>query len=429
MYESGSGMSETNVEKDAGTARNQGYSRLLLAFLLGAGLIAVAWAGWRYWRYRSAMDEVEAEIIAGRYSIACRDLETLLAWASDPNGRMLYLLGSCELARGRSPAADKAWARVVPGCAFAQKALESRVHLLAESGQHAAAERLAREAAVDPRNDGTALLVLLVPLYREQGRLDEAEQLIVARWKHLNTLREGALEPAIKLVREHVELTLRPEPAETTRAALERAAELAPDDERVWLGRANLALRTGDHDQAERWINACRQRSPDDVPVWHAFLRWGIAAKKTDVVTLAISHLPANELNAASFHRTNAWLAAQRSDIASERRELELLLEADHTDLTALTRLAELAEKEHQPAKAAELVRTKAQITRLIARYRNLHDRKQPIRDAEELARIAEQLGRPFEARVFLTVAISEDPGRIDLRQNLARVATGRADP
>jgi hypothetical protein len=105
------------------------------------------------------------------------------------------------------------------------------------------------------------------------------------------------------------------------------------------------------------------------------------------------------------------------------------LLEADHTDLTALTRLAELAEKEHQPAKAAELVRTKAQITELIARYRNLHDRKQPIRDAEELARIAEQLGRPFEARVFLTVAISEDPARIDLRQNFARVATRRADP
>jgi enediyne biosynthesis protein E4 len=422
MYEIKSGMSETNVEKDAGMPRDQRYSRLLLAFLLGAGLIAAAWFGWRYWRYRSAMDEIEAEIVAGRYSIACRNLETLLAWALDPNGSMLYLFGSCELARGRSPAADKAWARVVPGCAFAQRALESRIHLLAESGQHAAAERLAREAAVDPRNDGTALLVLLVPLYREQGRLDEAEQLIVARWKHLNTSREGALEPAVKLVLEHVELTLRPEPAETTRAALERAAELAPDDERVWLGRANLALRTGNHDEAERWINACRQRSPDDVPVWHALLRWGIAAKKTDVVTLAMSHLPANELNAASYHRTNAWLAAQRSDVAGETRELQLLVTADPADVTALARLVELAEKDHQPDKAAEFVRKKTEIARLLARYQKLHDRNQPIRDAEELARLAEALGRPFESRAFLTIAVSEDPARTDLRERLRQL-------
>ena len=65
--------------------------------------------------------------------------------------------------------------------------------------------------------------------------------------------------------------------------------------------------------------------------------------------------------------------------------------------------------------------RKKAEIDRLRARYEKLHERKQPIRDAVEMARLAEQLGREFEARVFLTLAISEDPEREDFKRELAR--------
>ncbi len=352
-------MSVTNAANGAPMARSRQRWRLLIAFLLGTGLVAAGWAGWSYWRYRSAMDEIEAEIVSGRFSIACRDLEALLSWTSDSNGRALYLLGSCELARGRNQAAGRAWARVVPGCAFGQKAIEGRIHLLEEAGQYAAAERLANEAAQDPRNDGTALLLLLVPLYSDQGRLEEAERLIEDRWEHLNASAIDPFESASKLVRAHIELTLKPTPVETSRAALERAAQLAPDDDRVWLGRANLAIRTGAYDEAQRWLDACRNGRPDDVPVWRACLRFGIATRRIDVVTLAMNHRPANERIAGWLHRTNAWLAAQRGDLAAERRELELLLTANPADVTALTRLADLAEKEHQPAKAAELMRAR----------------------------------------------------------------------
>ena len=44
------------------------------------------------------------------------------------------------------------------------------------------------------------------------------------RWEHLNATGEGALEPAIKLVRQHIELTLKPTPVETIRAFLDQAA-------------------------------------------------------------------------------------------------------------------------------------------------------------------------------------------------------------
>lgn len=372
------------------------------------------------------MKEIESEIVAGQYAIACRNLDQLLSWKADSTGEIAYLLGSCELARGRKQEAGKAWARVVPGSAFTERAIEGRMHLLVESGQLAAAERLVFDAAFDPGNDRTALLVLLVPIFRELGRIDEAEHLIEDRWEYLNEKGQGALEAGIKLVLQHLELGFMAEPIETIRDFLDRASQLAPDDDRVWLGRANLAIRTGDHDEAERYIDACQARRPEDVAVWRSRLNWGIATNRIDVVKQAITHLPAMESNPSRLHRQNAWLAAHRGDLALERRELELLVAADPSDVSALGRLALLAEKDDLPARGAELVRRKADIDRRLARYRELRDRKQPFRDAVEMARLAEQLGRLFEARVFLTIAISEEPARVDLLEQLGRL---RATP
>jgi enediyne biosynthesis protein E4 len=373
------------------------------------------------------MEEIESEIMAGRYAIACRNLDKLLSWKADRKGGIVYLLGSCELARGRNQAAGEAWARVVPGSAFSERAIRGRMRIIHESGQLAAAERLINDAAPDPRDDRTALLVSLAPIYRELGRIDEAERLIEDRWEHLNALGEGALEPAIKLLQEHIELTLRAKPVGILRVVLDRAAGLAPEDDRVWLGRANLAIRTGAYDEAGRWLDACQRLRPDDVPVWRARLRWGIATNRIDVVQQAVTHLPAAESMPAQLHRLNAWLASKRGDVVTERRELDHAVAADPADLTALDRLAELAEQARQPARAAELLRQKAEIDRLLARYTELFERKQPIRDAVKMAGLAEQLGRRFEARVFLTVAISEEPDRTELRQELLRLSQSPA--
>src|SRR5262249_16936038 len=200
---------------------------------------------------------------------------------------LVYLLGSCELARGRTQAAGEAWERVVPGSAFSERAIRGRMRLFEDSGQLSAAERLILDAAEHPRHDRTALLALLVPMLLELSRIDEAQRLIEDRWEHLNATGEGALEPAIKLVRLHIESALKPPPAETIRAFLDRAARLAPEDDRVWLGRANLAIRTGAYDQAERWLNDCQPRRPDDIPVWRARLSCAIATNLIDVVCQA----------------------------------------------------------------------------------------------------------------------------------------------
>jgi thioredoxin-like negative regulator of GroEL len=401
--------------------------RRWLAFFLVAGLV---WGGWVWWTDRNDRDaimQIELEMANGRFGTAARSLTKLLARRPDCDEAAI-LLARCEQERGRNEAAAKVLARVEPGSVFSHKAILGRMRLAHDQGLLAVAEQIVNAAAADPRNDGSHTRFLLVPIYSQLGRIDEAERLIEERWEHLNQAGEGASEPAIDLVRMHIQLAFKPNPVEDVRAYLESATGLVPDDDRVWLGRANLAIRTGAYDEAARWLDACLARRPEDVPIWRARLSWGMATDQLDVVRQALQHLPAEDLTSTQVHRLKAWLAAKRADIAIERQELEHLLAEDPADRTALDRLAQLAERAGQPARAAEPMRKRAEIDRLRARYEKLYDRNQPIRDAEEMASLAEQLGRKFEARVFLTVTISEEPERDDLRQNLQRLMSQRSN-
>jgi thioredoxin-like negative regulator of GroEL len=409
--------------KETSAVKSRRRWKLLLFLFFAAGFIWGGWAWWRDRRYKSAMAEIEAEIVAGRFGTASRELVKLLVWKQDTDGGLAYLLGNCELARRRDQEAEEAWARVVPGSAYSDRAIWARMGLLQDRGRLADAEQLVRDAAENLRNEGKALLVSLVPIYNQQGRIEEAQRLIETRWEQENEKGEGASERAVQLVRLHIELTLKPIPVEAVRAFLDHAARLAPEDDRIWLGRANLAIRTGAYDEAERWLDACQRRRPDDVPVWLARLNCGIATNRIDVVQQALMRLPAAESIPSQIHRLKAWLAVNRGDLATERRELELLSAIDPADLPTLDRLAQLAKKDGQPARAAALLVQKAEIDRLRSRYETLHQRNQPIRNAVELARLAEQLGRVFEARVFLTLEISEDPNREDLRHDLERLS------
>jgi tetratricopeptide (TPR) repeat protein len=281
--------------------------------------------------------------------------------------------------------------------------------LYIDGGRLAAAEQLINDAAQDPRNDSTTLRILLLPIFCQQGRIEEAQKLVEQRWEHLQEKGEGASELAINLARLHAEVELRPSPVEAVRASLDQAAKLAPDDDRVRLGLANLEIRTNNLEVARRWLDACLNRRPDDVPVWRARLKWGMATSRVDVVRDALTRFPASECTRAEVSRVAAWLAAQRGDHLSEAQALDRVVAADPADRIALDRLAELAQKAAGlPERLAPLQRQKAEIDRLMARYQMLYDRNQPIRDAVEMGQLAQRLGRTYEARVFLTVAAAE---------------------
>ena len=183
----------------------------------------------------------------------------------------------------------------------------------------------------------------------------------------------GALDPAIKLLLQHVEVTTGEAAIDVVRTSLDEAAKLAPDDDRVWLGRANLAIRTGDMKDAERWLNECEKKRPDDRAVWRARLKWAMATERIDAVERAKTYLPDKSSLSAERHRASAWLAGHRGDFAKERSELERLLVADPGDLSAFDRLIDLHKKGGQPDLAAELLQHRNAVRELLGRYMMLH--------------------------------------------------------
>ena len=56
----------------------------------------------------------------------------------------------------------------------------------------------------------------------------------------------------------HIELTCKVPSAENLRVYFDQARRLAPDDDLIWLGCANLAIRTRAFDVAKKWLDACK---------------------------------------------------------------------------------------------------------------------------------------------------------------------------
>ena len=170
--------------------------------------------------------------------------------------------------------------RIPPDSPFSGRAVAGRMDLLIEQGRLADAEHLIERAADARGSEGSALRMLLIPIFVQEGRAEEAERLIESRWRNLDAKGEGASEQAINLARLHMELRWNVPPADAVRAYLDQVGRLAPDDDRIWLGRANLAIRAGSYDEAARWIDACLRRRPDDRAVWRARLDWAMRTNR-----------------------------------------------------------------------------------------------------------------------------------------------------
>jgi thioredoxin-like negative regulator of GroEL len=402
--------------------RRRGRWAAVLVPALAIG--GLSWCGWRWWdvrRSRDTLARIEDAMQAGRYAAAARDLSALMARRPDSD-RTAYLLGVCEKARGRAREADAAWARIPPEAPYGGRAIAGRMDLLLEQGRLADAERLIERATAARGSEGSALRILLVPTFVQEGRGDEARRLIESRWRDLQAKGEGASEQAINLARLHMELRWNVPPVDSVRAYLDQVGRLARDDDRIWLGRANLAIRAGSHTEAARWIDACLRRRPEDRSVWRARLDWAMSTNRLAEARTALKYLPAQGATPAEVHRLSAWLAVACGDIERQRRELTSLIAEAPEDFEALGRLEALAPRNASQTVAADLRRRRAEIEGAQARYRELYRRNQPARDAEEMAHLAERLGHPFEAIVFLTAALADEPDCADLQATLHRL-------
>jgi enediyne biosynthesis protein E4 len=90
-------------------------------------------------------------------------------------------------------------------------------------------------------------------------------------------------------------------------------ARNAPDDDRAWLARANLAMRYGRQTEARSWLDLCLKKHPEDPVAWRADLHWVLAAEDPQEAVRALALVPADRIPLPDRLFLRAWLAARRN--------------------------------------------------------------------------------------------------------------------
>ena len=381
-------------------------------FLTAVGL---AWLGWFFQRARTDLGELRRaaqEVAEGRVASATTRLLDLSR--RHPNwDEVHYQLGLCEEARGRVRAALACWDLVAPGAPVARKATIARARVYTNTGQFSRAEAVLLSLPRGQDDDSNLVRQAIELLYRIEGRTHEVHSLVLESWA-------DSLDPGYTLRRLYL-LDDSAFPIEHARRATERGA---PDDDRVWIGRANLALWSGRRDEARRWLEACLHLRPDDPAVWSAFLELSRVEHDVDGVRRALDHLPPSWFTRSERLRLRGWLAARIGDRDLERREWLALVEQEPGDASAWDRLSILALESGRRDEAEALRRTKARMSALRKRYVLINKEETRNQHAAELAQLAAQLGRKLEARGWELIAEGRAP-REPLPVEVEAVAIG----
>jgi tetratricopeptide (TPR) repeat protein len=357
---------------------------------LSLGLISVASGGWWWFeeqRFRRELKQAETDMSVGRYRVARQRLSDLTK-RRHSSSEAAYRLGLCEQNLGHIAAARAAWSRVAPESPFFTKASVGRALLLMHGGHFSSAEDMLASLVRDRGPDRAHVRQAIELLLRVEGRTQEARELIAESW-------QGAADPAEVLQRLFM-LEDAPFQLDYVKEWLKRGD---PNDDRVRLGEANLALWCGRFQEAGRWLDACKARQPFDRPLWLARLSLAMSGCDVAGAREAANHLQANWFLPFEVHRLRAWFARFRGDREVERQCLLALVVEESGNSTAWARLAELALDAGQRSEAESLRRKHAQTSDLRQRYARLIMHDERSRHAAELRRLAQELGRPIEAR------------------------------
>ncbi len=394
-----------------------------MALVIAGGL---AWGVLSWWSRRT-LENASRDYAAGRYAAARARLAALEAlWPGWPE--VEFLMGLCERAAGRAEAALAAWSRVPPGSALADQAAQLRAETAQDQGRFAIAEEVLVAALRRSGPHAIELRHALGQLLGKEGRFDEVRLLLEENWRAL-CQRDGPASPhAIDSLRSHLSLDLESYPIRQLETALDEAARRAPEDDRVRLGRAILALQSGRYDAAARGIDECLEARPGDPVVWRASLDLALAAGQVDRADQALAHLSEGQVSREVLLRLRAWFAAHGENPEAERAAVESLLEHSPGDAAALERLAVLEIRAGRADRAAALRARKAGLDQ--ARRDYIHRLRQDFQaEAAELARLADVLGRRFEARAFWTLLLTTQPDNGQARAAIARLDSSDRTP
>ncbi len=392
---------------------------MCLALLIGV-LSGVGWLMGMERRSESDLTRVRRLMDADRFGEARERLLRLPPTRSnDPE--VAYRLGVCEHAGGDLPAALAAWSRVDPRSSWAARAGLARARtLVGDLGRFRDAEEILEGLLRQGGPSRDEVRHTLSELYFWEGRRDAVRRLI-------EQAGSSATDPAIDL-RDHWRVDNSATLVEEVRREVELAVRRAPEDDRVWLATAALAIQTGRYDEAASWLERCVRRRPDDPAVWRAWLDRARAVGDLAGARRALAHLAAEDFTAAERLALRAWLASTRGDAESGRRALEQLLAVAPGDTEALDRLAALEWDAGRTGSAREYRRRKAELDAAKDRYKLLiDDRLEPDRLAD-LAGLAEVLGRDFEAEGWWRLRARFAPHDRRASQALSRLRP-RLDP
>ncbi len=383
----------------------------LVGVVVAAVAVGIVGYGW----YQSELKRAEQEIKAGQVSPA-RVRLTRLSKLGLGGVESDYWLGICAEAEGRVDAALAMWTGIPKDSAWYVDATLHRARLALEQGRFAVVEE-ALEPARFPRGSPAFRIreKQLQHVYFFSGRSDDLRRRKHEEWA-------GARNKA-EVLRTHWQID---EPkAAPLRAILSRlkdAERLAPEDDRVWLGRAYLAIRTSEFAEADAWLKRCLERRPDDPVVWRARLEWAIDSDRLAEAVEAMRHVPAPRLEPEQILSCRAWLAAHYGNDRVEQAAWTQLLARVPGDTKALSRLTELAIRAGQTETVAQLRRRKTELDGVLDDYRRVLFTGVPTAHYDDLGRLAETLGRWFEARGWWTLATLDSAHEADARAALARI-------
>jgi tetratricopeptide (TPR) repeat protein len=376
----------------------------------------VAFAELSAHRARSELQLAQYEIARGRLDSARRRLTGLAAHPSATGGAADHWLGVCESLAGHPDAALRAFARVPAGYVFEPIGAYHEAKANMTRGRLHAAERRLEQVVGQRGPVEDAIRGLLRRIYELEVRFDAVKSLLRA------DLAEA--DDPLRDLKELSNLDLSRLPYDGLKEALEKAGNLAPEDDRVWLGKARLAIEAGGWDEANDWLTRCR-RAGADPPVWRAQLEWARGSGRPDEAIEAARQLGPEGLGLGERLEFRVWRGRQRGDSKEEAEALELWLEVEPAATRAMERLAELAHRAGKPDRVAELRRRQAEAERALVDYRVRLWSDQPPRTAgerSEMARSAEAAGRRDEARALYAWALKADPGDSSAKEGLARI-------
>ncbi|MEW4569447.1 FG-GAP-like repeat-containing protein [Tautonia sp. JC769] len=386
----------------------------LAALVLAGGIGVISWfvRDAQHRRFEQSLREARAALLDGRFATARRQLADL-AESRPSHGETLYLLGLCEQQLGNPSRAEDAWQRIPDESSDLGPALVQWAEIEQQRGRLARAEeRLRRGITIGGAHRPIARWEL-VRLLRPQGRFDEARRIF----------RDGFAEhpEPIEALKVLYWLDVDPFPIETVRRDLTEAHRLAPDDDRVWLGLAYLATRSGRFTEAEDWLDRCLARRPSDPAVWQHRLEWALAADRPASVTEALPHLPSGPDSEAQALRLRAWFARLDGDRALERSSLEQLDRVAPGQPEVLDRLAAIAAEEGRPDDSSRYRSERARLEQDREAYVALLLGDDPLSQAAALAETATALGRRFDADAWRSLA----EGRPDSVGAMSSATTG----